>query len=35
LALPFFAYSLISTFIFSGVIEFFYKLNFLKLKISK
>ena len=35
LALPFFAYSLISTFIFSGVIEFFYKLNFLRLKISK
>ena len=35
LALPFFAYSLISTFIFSGVIEGFYKLNFLRLKISK
>ena len=30
LAIPFFAYSLISTFIFSGIIESVYKLNFLK-----
>ena len=35
LALPFFAYSLISTFIFSGIIEGMLKLNFLKLNISK
>ena len=35
LAIPFFAYSLISTFIFSGVIESIYKINFLKLKTSK
>ncbi len=35
LAIPFFAYSLISTFIFSGVIEGIYKINFLKLKTSK
>ena len=30
LAIPFFAYNLISTFIFSGVIEFIYKLKFLR-----
>ena len=35
LALPFFGYSLISTFIFSGIIEVFYKMNFVNLKISK
>ena len=35
LALPFFAYSLISTLIFSGIIEGVLKLNFLKLNISK
>ena len=35
LALPFFAYSLISTFIFSGIMEGMLKLNFLKLNISK
>ena len=35
LAVPFFAYSLISTFIFSGIIEGMYKFNFLKLKTSK
>ena len=35
LALPFFGYSLISTFIFSGVIETIYKMNFVNLKISK
>ncbi|MDA9105992.1 hypothetical protein N9J74_00565 [Candidatus Pelagibacter sp.] len=35
LALPFFAYSLISTFILSGIIEGLYKMFFLKLKISK
>ena len=35
LAIPFFAYSLISTFIFSGVIEGLYKVNFFNLKISK
>ena len=35
LAIPFFAYSLISTFIFSGIIEGIYKFNFLKLKTSK
>jgi len=32
LAIPFFAYSLISTFIFSGIIEGIYKLKFVKLK---
>ena len=32
LALPFFAYSLISTFIFSSIIESLYKLYFLKIK---
>ena len=30
LAIPFFAYSLISTFIFSGIIEGIYKLKFIK-----
>jgi len=35
LALPFFTYSLISTFVFSGIIEGIYKFNFLKLKTSK
>lgn len=35
LALPFFAYSFISTFIFSGIIEGIYKFNFLKLKTNK
>ena len=35
LAIPFFTYSLISTFIFSGIIEGIYKINFLKLKTSK
>lgn len=35
LALPFFAYSLISTLIFSGIIEGVLKFNFLKLNISK
>ena len=35
LAIPFFAYSLISTFIFSGIIEGIYKSYFLKFKISK
>jgi hypothetical protein len=35
LAIPFFAYSLISTFIFSGIIEGLYKTNFFNLKISK
>ena len=30
LAIPFFAYSLISTFIFSGIIETFYKIKFFK-----
>ena len=35
LALPFFAYSLISTFILSGIIEGFYKLFFLKLNTFK
>ena len=35
LAIPFFAYTLISTFIFSGVIEGVYKFSFLKLKTSK
>ena len=35
LAIPFFTYSLISTFIFSGVFEGIYKFSFLKLKTSK
>ena len=35
LALPFFAYSLISTIILSGIIEGFYKLFFLKLNTFK
>ena len=35
LAIPFFAYSLISTFIFSGIIEGIYKINLFNLKISK
>ena len=35
LAIPFFTYNLISTFIFSGVIEGIYKFDFLKLKTSK
>ena len=35
LAIPFFGYSLISTFIFSVVIEYLLKLNFLNLGISK
>jgi len=35
LAIPFFAYSLISTFLFSGVIEGLYKINFFNLRISK
>ena len=35
LALPFFGYSLISTFIFSAIIEGVYKTNFLKLKTTK
>ena len=35
LALPFFGYSLISTFIFSGIIEAIYKMSFVNLKISK
>ena len=35
LAIPFFAYSLISTFIFSGIIEGLYKINLFNLKISK
>jgi len=35
LAIPFFAYSLTSTFIFSGIIEVIYKFNFLKLKTIK
>jgi hypothetical protein len=35
LAIPFFTYTLISTFIFSGVIEGVYKFSFLKLKTSK
>ena len=33
LALPFFAYSLISTFIFSGIVETVIKLKFFKIKI--
>ena len=32
LAIPFFAYSLISTYIFSGIIEGIYKLKFVKFK---
>jgi hypothetical protein len=35
LAIPFFTYSLISTFIFSGVFEGIHKFSFLKLKTSK
>ena len=35
LAIPFFVYSLISTFIFSGIIEGIYKSYSLKFKISK
>ena len=35
LALPFFGYSLISTLIFSSIIEGLLKFNFIKLKISK
>ena len=35
LALPFFAYNLISTLIFSSIIEGLLKFNFIKLKISK
>ena len=35
LALPFFAYSLISTLIFSSIIEGVLKLNIMKLKVSK
>ena len=35
LAIPFFTYSLISTFIFSGIIEGIYKFYIIKLKISK
>ena len=35
LAIPFFTYTLISTFIFSGVIEGVYKFSILKLKASK
>jgi hypothetical protein len=35
LAIPFFAYSLISTFLFSGIIEGIFKINFLKLKTNK
>ena len=34
-ALPFFGYSLISTFIFSGIFEGFYKFNFSSLKTTK
>jgi hypothetical protein len=34
LAIPFFSYTLISTFIFSGIIEGIYKFDFLKLKFS-
>tara|TARA_B100000965_G_C19552416_1_gene740640 strand:- start:106 stop:585 length:480 start_codon:yes stop_codon:yes gene_type:complete len=33
LAIPFFAYSLISTFVFSGIIEGVIKLNFVKIRI--
>ena len=32
LAIPFFTYSIISTFIFSGIIEGFYKLKFTKIR---
>ena len=35
LAIPFFAYSLVSTIIFSGIVEGCYKLSFLKLEINK
>ena len=35
LAIPFFSYTLISTFIFSGTIEVIYKFNFLKLKFNE
>jgi len=35
LAIPFFAHSFISTFIFSGIIEGVNKINFLKLKTNK
>jgi hypothetical protein len=35
LAIPFFAYSLISTFIFSGIIEGLYKIYSLKINVSK
>ena len=35
LAIPFFAHSFISTFIFSGIIEGVHKINFLKLKTNK
>ena len=35
LAIPFFAHNLISTFIFSGIIEGLYKINLLKLKTNK
>ena len=34
-ALPFFGYSLISTFIFSGIFETFYKIYFSKKKLTK
>ena len=32
LAIPFFAYSLISTFVFSGIIETIYRLKFIKIR---
>ena len=35
LAIPFFAYSLISTFIFSGIIEGIYKLKFVKFELQQ
>lgn len=35
LAIPFFAYSLISTFIFSGIIEGLYKIYSLKINVNK
>ena len=35
LAIPFFAYSLISTFIFSGIIEGIYKLKFIKFELQQ
>ena len=35
LAIPFFTYNLISTFIFSGIIEGIYNLNFIKTKLIK